>query len=464
MAGLTQRATTATISMFRTREHGALPRHGATGSQDLGDLFLHAEQSGLRLAIIGRIITLVLLGAWLVGTRAEDPARALGYALVMAIFAILGVIHYALIGTGLDRRWLKYAFVTLDVAIVSILVATQPMYATAADLPAVTGFRAPTFVYYFVILGITALSFSPGMVLWTGIIGALGWIGAFQHAAGKVPGVLNWSDIPAKPTAEQVLAVLLDSRFGGLNGRIQEALALIVVAFLIAAVMWRARNALQRQLEAERDRATLSGIFGKFVPETIVNAMIAGRGVLAPVKREATVLFADIVGFTAMTERVGAVRTVEIMNAYFDEVTKIVGDHNGIVTQFHGDAVMALFNVPVEDAQHAVHAFDAARAILVSIDEHEFSGERIRARIGINTGTLVAGNVGGGGRQSYTVYGDTVNLAARLEALCKELGTSLLLSAVTARSLPDAELVNVGYIDVRGLSEPVSVFSLPPRE
>ena len=254
---------------------------------------------------------------------------------------------------------------------------------------------------------------------------------------------------------------MLDPRFGGLNGRLQEAVALIVVAFLIAVVMWRARNTLRRQLEAERDRATLSGIFGRFVPQPIVNAMIAGRGVLAPVEREATVLFADIAGFTAMTERAGAARTVEIMNAYFDEVTKIIGDHNGIVTQFHGDAVTALFNVPVEDAHHAAHAFDAARAILARVEGHAFAGERFRVRIGINTGSLVAGNVGGGGRQSYTVYGDTVNLAARLEALCKEHGTSLLLSAATAKALPDAKLVNVGCIDVRGLSDPVSVFSIP---
>jgi class 3 adenylate cyclase len=235
----------------------------------------------------------------------------------------------------------------------------------------------------------------------------------------------------------------------------------VVVAILIAVVMWRARTTLMRQLEAERDRATLSGIFGRFVPQAIVNAMIAGRGALAPVEREATVLFADIAGFTGMTERAGAARTVEILNAYFDEVTRIIGAHNGIVTQFQGDAVLATFNVPVEDAGHARNAFEAARAILACVAEREFAGERIRVRIGINTGYLVAGNVGGGGRQSYTVHGDAVNLAARLEALCKEHGTSLLLSAATAKALPEAELVAVGDIAVRGLAEPVTVFSIP---
>jgi adenylate cyclase len=424
-------------------------------------MFLRAEQAGLRLAIIGRTAALVLLGIWLVGSRAKDPSRALDYLLLLLIFAALGLAHYALIATRFDKRWVKYVFITLDIAIVSALVATQPLFETAAELPPVMMFRAPIFPFYFIILGIAAFSFSPGMVLWTGIAGALGWLSAFVHSASGVEGALKLNTFPPRPTAQEVTAVLLDPNFGGLTSRIQESVALVVVAILIAVVMWRARTTLMRQLEAERDRATLSGIFGRFVPQAIVNAMIAGRGALAPVEREATVLFADIAGFTGMTERAGAARTVEILNAYFDEVTRIIGAHNGIVTQFQGDAVLATFNVPVEDAGHAPNAFEAARAILACVAEREFAGERIRVRIGINTGSLVAGNVGGGGRQSYTVHGDAVNLAARLEALCKEHGTSLLLSAATAKALPEAELVAVGDIAVRGLAEPVTVYSIP---
>ena len=428
-------------------------------SRDAAETFLRAEQSGLRLAIIGRTVALVLLGIWLVWSRARDPERALDYLLLLSIFAALGLAHYAVIGKRFDRRWVKYVFITLDIVIVSVVVATQPLFPSTPELPQVMVFRGPIFPFYFIILGIAAFSFSPGMVLWTGIAGAIGWLGAFLHSAGGIDGTLNWRAIPARPTSDEVIAIVLHPNFGGLSARIQEAIALVVVAFLIAVVMRRARTTLVRQLEAERDHATLTGMFGRFVPRPVVSAMIAGRGALVPIEREATVLFADVVDFTAMTERAGPVRTVEILNAYFDEVTQIIGAHNGVVTQFQGDAVLAIFNVPVEDAAHERNAFDTACAILASVAEREFAGERIRVRIGINTGLLVAGNVGGGGRQSYTVHGDAVNLAARLEALCKEHGKSLLLSAATAKALPDAKLIAVGQISVRGLTEPATVYS-----
>ena len=433
-------------------------------SREIEETFLRAEEAGLKLAIICRTVALVLLGIWLLASRADDPVRLFNYSIALATFAGLGLVHYSLIATRFDRPWVKYVFVTLDIAIVSAIVATQPLYQTAADLPSVFVFRVPIFPFYFVVLGIAALSFSPGLVVWAGIVGALGWMSAFVYRASGVEGLLNWSQIPPNPTAEEVMAIVLDPNFGGLSARIQEIVSLAVVAFLIAVVMWRARTTLRRQLEAERDRATISGIFGRFVPQAIVDAMITGHGALAPIEREATVLFADIAGFTEMTERSGPVRTVEILNAYFDEVTRIIGEHNGIVTQFQGDAILATFNVPIADAGHAANAFKAAQAILACVSERAFAGERIRIRIGINTGLLVAGNVGGGGRQSYTVHGDAVNLAARLEALCKEHGTSLLLSATTANGLPNEKLVAVGDITVRGLREPVTVYSLPAEE
>jgi adenylate cyclase len=421
-------------------------------------MFQRAEHSGLRLAIIGRTVALVLLGVYLAWTRSRDLERALDYVLVVSVFAALGLAHYALIGTRWDKRWLKYAFITVDIVIISVLIATQPLFPSTPDLPQVMMFRAPVFPFYFIILGIAAFSFSPGMVLWTGVAGAIGWLGAFWHAAGGFGGSLNWRSMSPRPTTEEVMAVVLHPNFGGSSARVQEAVLLVVVAFLIAVVMWRARRTLARQLEAERDHTALSSMFGRFVPPAIVNAMVAGRGALTPVEREATVLFADIAGFTAMTQRLGAARTVEILNVYFDEVTRIIGSHDGIVTQFQGDGVLATFNVPIEDPNHARNAFEAAEEILACVAARQYAGERIRVRIGLNTGSIVAGNVGGGGRQSYTVHGDAVNLAARLEALCKEYDTSLLLSGTTAKALPDAKLIAVGDMTVRGFAEPVTLF------
>lgn len=430
-------------------------------SRDVERTFARAEQNGIKLAIVGRTVALVLLGIWIVATRADDPARLSAYLIALTVFVALGLFQYSLIATRFDRIWVKYIFITIDIAIISALVATRPMYESAAGLPAAMIFRLPIFPFYFVILGIAAFSFSPGLVLWSGIAAALGWLGAFFSVTHGLDGIRTWNDIPPSPTADEVMAVVLDPNFAGFEARIQEAISLVVVAFLIASVMWRARKTLRMQLAAERDRATISGIFGQFVPQSIVDAMVKNRGALAPVEREATILFADIAGFTTMTERLGPARMVQALNVYFDEMAQIIGERHGVVTQFQGDAVLATFNVPIENADHAENAFEAARSMLDIVSKRDFAGERLKIRIGINTGTVVAGNVGGGGRQSYTVNGDTVNLAARLETLCKEHNTALLLSAATASAISADNLVAVGNISVRGLSHDVAVYTIP---
>ncbi len=427
--------------------------------RELQATFLRAEQTGLRFAIISRTLALLATGLWLVFSRAADPVRVLEFTGLLALFGALGLIHYRMIGSRFDKPWLKYLFITIDITIVSVLVATQPLY-DSADLPQVMIYRSTIFPFYFLALAVAAFSFSPGMVLWSGVAGALGWLLAFLHAASGPLPVLNWSDMPPAPTAEQVTAVVLDPTFGGGGSRIQEAVMLLIVAALMATVMWRARNTLRRMLVAERDRASISGLFGRFVPPAIVDAMIADRGVLAPIEREATVLFADLVGFTGMTERVGPTRTVEVLNAWFDEVTRIVGRHNGVITQYQGDAVLVTFNVPLLDPAHAQNALSAALEMLNSVRDCRFADEMIAIRIGINSGPLVAGNVGGGGRQSYTVHGDAVNLAARLEHLNKEYGTSLLLSASTATGVSSTDLRSMGEIEVRGLSQPVAIYTV----
>ena len=425
---------------------------------DIDTTFYAAEQAGLKLALKGRIIALMMVGLWLVLSRGPD--RAVDFILAVSTFALLGALHHLVIGSKFDRWWVKYVFLSIDIVLLSIAVAiVSPT--PEVQLPQNLMFRFDIFPLYFIILGVAAFSFSPGLVIWSGLLGAVGWMGAFAWVVSGMENPRDWTDMPVNPTKEQFLDLFLSVDFVGTGSRAQEAFVYLVVAILIAIVMHRAQQTVRRQLEIERDMSTVSQMFGRFVPKAVADSMIRDKGALDPVERHATVLFADLAGFTRLTGAKGPRAIVDILNAYFDAATKVIGKHNGVVTQFQGDAILAIFNVPFEDEDHAQHAFNAARDLLDAVRTETFAGERLAIRIGLNSGPLIAGNVGGGGRQSYTVHGDAVNLAARLENLNKEHGTSLLVSQSTADLLINGSLRRIGEAEIRGLSEPIGLYTLP---
>ncbi|MEP3246366.1 MAG: adenylate/guanylate cyclase domain-containing protein [Sneathiella sp.] len=427
-------------------------------SRDIEKTFLEAEQTGLRVAIKGRLIALLLVGSFMVLTRIANLSHALDLLIAVIGFSCLGVLHYKLIGSSFDRPWVKYIFVTIDFSVLSFLIATQPIFDTI-DVPQVMTFRNTVFPFYFLILGMAAFGLSHWLVLWAGFMGVAGWLGAFVWAIRDMSERLEWRDVGSTPTTEEFVSVFLNPNFAPLGTRVQEALILLTTALLIAAVIWRARQTVYRQLELDDERRTISEVFAQYVPKKIADSLIADRGLLEPVERDATVLFLDIAGFTSMTEQSGPKRTVAILNDFFDQVTTVISTHEGVVTQFIGDAVMATFNIPVEDSNHRQHAISAAREILSLSERATFADEKLSVRIGLCSGPVVGGSVGGGGRQCYTVYGDTVNLASRLEALNKDYGTNLLVAETTLPIERPTGFRPVGHIQVRGFSEPVSVYA-----
>ena len=143
-------------------------------------------------------------------------------------------------------------------------------------------------------------------------------------------------------------------------------------------------------------------------------------------------------------------------------MVEILEQRGGVVTQFQGDAILATFNVPVPDPEHARNAVLAAQEMLTSVAGSEYAGERLNIRIGINTGQVVAGAIGARGRLNYTVHGDAVNLAARLENLNKEYTTRLLLSESVAARLPDMQPKPIGETAVRGQSHTIRLYTLNP--
>ena len=160
-----------------------------------------------------------------------------------------------------------------------------------------------------------------------------------------------------------------------------------------------------------REREIIRDTLGRFVPEKVASSLLAGGGTIPVQEAEATILFCDIEAFTQLTETLGPVKIVDVLNAFFSAMVDILEQHGGVVTQFQGDAILATFNVPMADVNHARNAIQAAQEMLNCVANNEFEDETLNIRIGINTGSVVAGAIGAKGRLNYTVHGDAVNLA-----------------------------------------------------
>ncbi len=191
----------------------------------------------------------------------------------------------------------------------------------------------------------------------------------------------------------------------------------------------RLRDQTRQQLNVTRT------LFGKFVPERIAEQILAGQGHIEPVNRVATIVFTDIEGFSAIVEDIDPQHCADMLNEYFPTVIEEVNKYGGVISQFHGDAMMITFNLPVADSSHADNAVRTALSIHAVTAEKTFAGISLKTRIGICTGEVFAGNIGSGDRLHYTIHGDAVNIAARLEQLNKQHNTSTLLAQSTKECL-----------------------------
>ena len=224
-----------------------------------------------------------------------------------------------------------------------------------------------------------------------------------------------------------------------------------------------ASGSFNEMLAGLKEREKIRGLFGQYVPKKIADQLKKEDGALKPQAAEATVLFVDLAGFTAMAETVTPKKVVEILNDYFSAAVGIIEAHDGVVTQFQGDAILAIFNVPIADPAHALKAVQTARDLQRLVRGKRFGGHELSCRIGVNTGPVIAGNVGARERLNYTVHGDAVNTAARLEQLNKEFGTAVLISGATAARLGGVALKKIGETEIRGKAEKVTVYTFPDR-
>ncbi len=205
--------------------------------------------------------------------------------------------------------------------------------------------------------------------------------------------------------------------------------------------------------------------FGKYLPADLVRSLVA-EGIDAKpggVHRDITIFFADIAGFTGLSERLGD-RIVPLLGAYLDTLSRAIAAHHGTVDKFIGDAVMAFWGAPADNPRHALDSCRAALACVAALREAVLCddvGAPLGMRIGINSGRALVGNIGSDTRLNYTAIGDTVNIASRLEGVAKSYGVGIVIGESTRRSAGDAIVVReLDRIAVLGRAEGIAIFEL----
>ena len=217
---------------------------------------------------------------------------------------------------------------------------------------------------------------------------------------------------------------------------------------------------------ADRDR--VRDLLGKVVSPEIASQLLRSEAALGGEEREVTILFCDLRNFTALSEKLPPQEMLALLNRYLDRMSAIIEAHHGVVDKYIGDAIMALFGAPVADPGAADHALAAAVAMDVALStlNAELAAEglpQLAAGIGINTAEVVAGNMGSQRRLNYTVIGDGVNVASRLESLTKDpdYRTRIIVSESTVKAARQSHCLRpLGSVSIRGRSEHVKVFAL----
>jgi adenylate cyclase len=388
--------------------------------------FRAEERAGLRLATRLLLAALAVIGVWLFVW--VEPQRVLFLETILALFAVLALVNYR-VASG-ERPWpgWDYAVVVANFALLTFAMVGYDLV-FGDDWPPQMMLRNGTFVYFFLFLAVISLRYSPRLVLFAGICGALAWsVGVWLIA--RSPGTLTGMGHGLEMSPEVRLDEHLDARFVDLDVVIQDVVVLLLVATILAAGVWRSRRLVLRQAVAARERANLARYFAP----TMVDRLAHADQPLGAVRAQpVAVLFADIAGFTRLAEQAAPEQVIALLRGLHARLEAAVFEHRGTLDKYLGDGIMATFGTPEAAPDDAANALAAARAMLASIDawnrERAARGEPpLRLSIGLHYGQVVLGDVGSARRLEFAVIGDAVNVASRLEELTRALDARLVVS------------------------------------
>lgn len=344
---------------------------------------------------------------------------------VGGIFLALGLVRVALARRGRMRGWLVPAFTVIDFALLYGLIWS---FHLQYQQPAAFYLKAPTFLLVFLFIAIRALRFEPRLVIFAGVVAAVGWAGmtayAFDAAGADVDASAVTRDFVTYMTSNSIL----------LGAEVEKIVAILLFTGVLAIAIARGRRQLLTAALGLSATAELSRFFDPTIARRITSgdALAPGRGEML----EAAVLVADIRGFTRFVVDHPPDEVMRLLIAYQQRMGAIIASHGGAIDKFLGDGILATFGCT---GVSPTPTADALRAVLALADEaarfsHAFAaagGRKVDVGFAVVSGRVLFGTVGNDGRLEYTVIGEPVNLAAKLEKHNKIGGTRAVTDAVT---------------------------------
>lgn len=444
---------------------GAVPRNAeAALAERMLSSFHDTERTGLMLACAVRAVIVVLLVVVFAATSSFVGDGSLFLLLMPLGIAAIGLLQFEQERRWPQAHWAKYVFMAVDCAYLAFILIARNWF--ASDLPPVTlAVKEGALLFFVAFLVHGAFSYSPRFIVWTGLCITVAW-GVVVAVAAAQPGTF-FAIVPGSDVWQQygdphylpVIKIVYDY---------------VILAFLtggLAVAVWRSRQLVLAAVTSERARSNLARHFSP----RVVDELSEREQPFGVVRRQpAAVLFADIRGFTTRCEGMQPEEAISFLREFHGLMEGVIFKHGGTLDKILGDGLLAVFGVPDQGHGDAGDALACGFAMIEAVKQ--WNVERVprgqfevQIGVGLHYGQLMLGDLGSERSMTFTVVGDTVNVASRLQALSKELGTMLVASEALVSAIRDEmrkelalvdDLTLVGPKHLRGREHETVVYAL----
>lgn len=433
---------------------------------------LRAEElAGLKLLVVVKATALLVIGFFVL-TQNISREVLLFYQAMMGIFIILQLVHYGFLCSRFYSKWISYFFSAAELCLLSFIL-TVPAPGTPEDFTPQFVFRRKGDIFFYIFVAVTVFSYSSRLVLWTGLWAAITRSAGFMWVL-SMPQSQSFLDRGAPRFEEPgFLEYVLHPHYVDMNNWYQGVIFLLLMSAILAIGVKRSQRLAWKHAVSERQRANLARYFSP----NVLDEVIAADEPLSQVREhEVAVVFADIVGFTALCENMDSDDVMTLLRNYHSRMEREVFRFGGTMDKFIGDAVMATFGAPLKTPNDASNAIRCAAAMLQTINNwnelwDSQRMEAIKIGIGAHYGPAIMGDVGSIRNAAYAVIGDTTNTASRLQSLARNLKTDLVVSEALIQAVKSEDegekldphtlipnLIEAGLQDIRGKSKPTRVW------